>query len=221
MSSPELPPAWSRDPVASETEVRPTRSGSAAPRTDKRKAPRYPISPSFPIKTVLSLADKSVAISGASAPGGRVTLKDGGVRWKDWPATLIDLSATGANLHVNLAAVAFPEDPCRMKFSLGSYRLEIPGTVAHYVCDAHHSICGVQFNFAGAVSEKAFLQILEPVIIGTTLVAAEPVTDAAGRRREDYHGKNSSVLSVWRPHAGGEIHSFDFRLNRYGVRWNA
>ena len=187
---------------------------------DQRKSLRYQISPTFPIKAVLSLVDKSVGLN-PPAGDGKVSLKSNGAGWKDWSGTLVDLSATGANIHVNLAAVAFPDDQCRMKFSLGSYHLEIPATIAHFVCYSHYAVCGVQFNFPGTVSEKAYLQVLEPVIIGTSLapIASEP--DGAGRPREQYAGKNSSLLTITREEEGGGIMSFDFRLNRYGVRWTA
>jgi hypothetical protein len=192
-----------------------------APAADKRKNSRYLISPTFPVKSVLSLVDKSVSVSGGSSAHGKISLKAHNIPWKDYPGTLVDLSTTGANIHVNLAAVAFAEDPCRMKFSLGSYRLEIPGTVAHFVCYAHYAVCGVQFNFPSAVSEKAYLQVLEPVIIGTSLTPVPVEPDSSGHPMEQYLGKYSSLLTIWRVQPGGDIFSFDFRLNRYGVRWGA
>jgi len=190
-----------------------------APAAEQRKSSRYQISPTFPLKAVLSLVDKGVGLHHGGAPHGKISLKGNGAAWKDFPGTLFDLSHTGANVHVNLAAVAFPDDPCRMKFSLGSYQLEIPGTVVHFVSEAHYANCGVQFNFPGAVSEKAFLQVLEPVIIGTSLAPVDAAPDPSGRHREQYTGKNASKLTVWRPYPGGDLDSFDFRLSRYGVRW--
>jgi hypothetical protein len=185
---------------------------------EQRKQARYQINPTFPIKTLLSLRDKNVKLS--AAPQGRVSLRMPGVGWKDWPGTLVDLSASGANLHVNLAAIAFAEDPCRMKFSLGSYHLEIPATVAHFVSYSHYAVCGVQFNFPDPEMEKSFLQVLEPVIIGTSLVPIDPALENLAPGKELYTGKNSSRLLVTRDQPGGRLTGFDFRLNRYGVRWN-
>lgn len=184
---------------------------------DKRKFSRYSINPAFPVKTMLSLMVKG----SGSPPPGKVTLRAGGTHWKDWPATLVDLSASGANVHVNLAAVAFPEDPCRLKLSLGSYQIEIPCTVAHFVTFTANVRCGVQFNFPDDESEKAFMQILEPIMIGTSLALVESKTDTAGRTREVYGGRNMSSLTVTRQQAGGELTSFDFKLNRFGVKWSA
>jgi hypothetical protein len=189
----------------------------AAPESNKRKASRYGINPTFPVKAVLSLIDKN-AHSGV-ASHGKIGFKT--QAWKDWTGTLVDLSATGANMHVNLAAVAFPDDVCRLKLSLGSYKIEIPGTVAHFLCYSQYANCGVQFTFPDAESEKAYFQVLEPVIIGTSLAPVEARADNSGRHKEQYAGKNSSMLTIWRATPGGDVVSFDFRMNRYGVRWSS
>jgi hypothetical protein len=186
---------------------------------EQRKNSRYQVNATFPIRTLLSLRDKSVKLS--TAPQGRVSLRVPASGWKDWPGTLVDLSATGANIHVNLAAVAFAEDPCRMKFSLASYHLEIPATVAHFVSYSHYAVCGVQFNFPDAEAEKSFLQVLEPVIIGTSLSPVDAARENLARDKELYTGTNSSRLLVARDKPGGSLTGFDFRLNKYGVKWNA
>jgi hypothetical protein len=187
---------------------------------DKRKGSRYGISPTFPLKAVLALIDPNARTGSGAVSSGKLTIRSHAAG-KDWPGTLVDLSATGASVRLNLAAVAFPEDPCRIKFSLGSYQLEIPCMVAHFLCDSHFATCGVQFVFPDAETEKAYLQVLEPVIIGTSLTPDVIKPDDSGRQKEQYRGKNSSMLTVWRPFPGGEVTSFDFRMNRYGVRWSA
>ncbi|HVU16522.1 MAG TPA: PilZ domain-containing protein [Candidatus Didemnitutus sp.] len=186
---------------------------------EQRKHSRYQINPTFPIKTLLSLRDKNVKLS--AAPHGRVALRVPGAGWKDWPGTLVDLSATGANIHVNLAAVAFADDPCRMKFSLGSYHIEIPASVVHFVSYSHYAVCGVQFNFPDAETERSFMQVLEPVIIGTSLAPVDPAQEGLAPGREMYAGKNSSRLVITRSPTGGELTGFDFRLNKYGVKWSS
>ncbi len=191
----------------------------AAPVTNKRKAPRYAISPTFPIKTVLSLADQNRNAS--TGRGGRVNTRANFTGGKDWPGTLIDLSATGANIHLSLAAVAFPDDFCRVKFRLGSYQLEIPCTVAHFRSYSQYAMCGLLFSFPDPETEKAYFQLLEPVIIGTSFVPVECSPDRFGRHKEQYGGKSSGLLTVWRQAPGGELTSFDFRMTRYGVRWSA
>lgn len=197
-----------------------TTGQKAVAAANKRRGSRFVISPTFPLKAVLALIDKSGRVSSSIGSSGKVSLKAGGTAWKDWPGTLVDLSSTGANIHLNLAAVAFSDDPCRLKLSLGSYLLEIPCTVAHFRCYSQHATCGLLFDFPDAETEKAYSQLLEPVMIGTSLVPVEARRDASGRHKEQYSGKNSSLLTVWRQSPGGEVTSFDFRMNRYGVRWS-
>ena len=173
------------------------------PATDRRKKTRFAISPSFPLKTVIALCNEAGA-------------EDGGA-WKDWSGTLVNLSAAGAHIQVNLAAVAFPENPCRVKLSLGTFKLEIPGTVAHFVCRSRYAVCGVHFDFSNEGVEKAYFRVLEPVIMGASLAPFDSTPDASGRHKEEFRGKNSSALTVWRESPGGAVTGFDCRLNRFAV----
>ncbi len=196
---------------------------------NKRKGTRFVISPTFPLKAALALIDKSgragVKLGTGTRPSigvnGKVSTKTNSIAWKEWPGTLIDLSSTGANVHLSLAAVAFPDDACRLKLSLGSYQLELPCTVAHFRCYSLHAVCGLLFNFPDPDTEKAYYQLLEPIMIGTSLVPVEAAPDRSGHHKEQYGGKNSALLTVWRQSAGAEVISFDFRMNDYGVRWRA
>jgi len=172
---------------------------TAEPVTDRRKKPRYAISPNFPLKAVLAL------------PGEN----DGA--WRDWPATLVDLSVTGAHVQVSMAAVAFPESQCRLKLSLGTFKVEIPGTVAHYVCSSRLAVGGVQLYFHDPGVEKAYQRVLDAVIIGASLAPAEASQEYSVRYKEEYSGKPSARLTVWREKAGDPVSGFDFRMNRYGV----
>lgn len=192
---------------------------------NKRMSPRFVINPTFPIRATLSLVDKSGRARPPTRPGFRTATRPGfrtktkDLAWKDWTATLIDLSTTGANLHLSLAAVGFADDSCVVKLTLGGYHLEIEGTVAHFRCFTQHARCGVAFNFPDAETQKAYLQLLEPIMIGATLAPVEAKPDRTGLHKEQYTGKNSALLTVWRQAPGGEVTSFDFRMNRYGVRW--
>ncbi len=195
---------------------------------NKRRGSRFVISPTFPLRAILSLVDRSGRANTRPSTGtrpsisaiGKVNTRARSTAWKDWTATLVDLSATGANIHLNLAAVAFADDPCRIKLSLGTYQLELPCTVAHFRSYSQHATCGLVFNFPDAETEKAYFQLLEPVMIGTSLVPVEAKPDRSGRHKEQYRGKNSSLLTVWRLVPGGDVASFDFRMNDYGVRWS-
>ncbi len=183
----------------------PNPAKKADPAADRRKKARYAISPSFPLKVVLALSGEAGQDSGRS--------------WKDWPGTLVDLSASGAHIQVNLAAVAFPDSHCRIRLSLGTFKLELPGTIAHFVCSSRYGVCGVHFDFPDPGIEKAYLRVLEPVIIGASLAPVEATPGYSRRHKEEYGGKISSLLTVWRETPGSEVSGFDFRMNRYGVEW--
>src|SRR5882757_1783372 len=63
---------------------------------------------------------------------------------KDWPGTLVDMSAGGAHIQISMAAVAFIGDSCVLKLSLGAVKIEMRGSLAHYICSARYSVCGVK-----------------------------------------------------------------------------
>ncbi len=169
------------------------------PSPDRRRKARYAISPSFPLKVVLALPDED------------------GDSWKDWSATLVDLSATGAHVEVSMAAVAYPESHCRLKLSLGTFKLEIPGTIAHFICSARLAVGGMQFSFPSQGIEKTYHKVLEPAIIGATLAPVEVSQENSVRYREEYVGKLSARLAIWRERRESPVVGFDFRMNRYGV----
>ncbi len=173
------------------------------PGVERRKKPRHEISPNFRLKALLSLN------SGAE-PGSSGT-------WKDWTATLVDLSATGVHVQLSMGAVAFPGDRCRLKLSLGTFKLEVPGVVAHYICDTRSGVCGVQFDFANEGVEKAFYRVLESVVVGSSIAPVGAKPDETGRYHEQFAGKNFAKLSAWRPAEGGPVTDVEFRMGRYVI----
>ncbi|MEO6994923.1 MAG: PilZ domain-containing protein [Lacunisphaera sp.] len=168
---------------------------------DKRRLPRYPVGDDFIFRT-------------------KLTLFQSGGKGKDWSATPVNLSVTGASVQVSLAAVAFQREKCVLKFSHGDYHLELPGTIAHFRCYSQYSLCGIVFNFPDTESQQAYFQLLEPVAIGGSLKAVDVVQDAPGRPKEQYAaGNGSAALTIWRDEPENAIISFDFRMRQYGVSW--
>ena len=174
---------------------------------NKRRALRYGLNDNFPFKTKLTLYQNS-GVKSAESKG------------KDWSATAVDLSASGANIKLSLAAVAFQREACCLKISRGDYLLEIPGTVAHFRCGAQFSQCGISFNFPNAEVQQAYLQLLEPIVIANSLIPVPAVQDASGRHMDHYGNGTSASLRVWRDAPGGQIVGFDLRMNRFVIRWN-
>jgi hypothetical protein len=181
---------------------------------DKRGAPRYTVGHPFPFKCIVTLIEHDG--EGKPIPSE--------VEGQDWSGRLCNVSATGASVQMHSAAMAIRGEPCRFKLSLDGYLLEIPCTIAHFHCYPQHVLCGVTFKFPDFNIKKAFLQLLEPVSIGATL---EPVDAKKVRQntpelhKEEFRNEGAALLTVWRKGPGGEIQSFDFRMNNYGVRWSA
>lgn len=189
-------------------------SKEAVKDTDKREATRYAVGNPFPFKSIITLI-------GHDGEGHIIPGDDKG---QDWSGRLSNLSATGASMQMNAAAMATRGEPCKFKLSLGEYLLEIPGTVAHLRNCSQYVLCGVAFKFPDFNTQKAYLQVLEPVSIGASLEPVETKAikpDSSGLQKEQYRNAGNALLNVWRPAPGGEIHRFDFRMNDFGVRWGA
>jgi hypothetical protein len=94
-------------------------------------------------------------------------------------------------------------------------KTEVRGTLAHYLCSARHSVCGVAFDFSFAGEDKAYQPILKAIIASTTLKAAATGFEP-GRYREEYEAENGAKLVVWRENkAGGTLVAFDYAIVRY------
>jgi PilZ domain len=180
---------------------------------DKRQIQRYAVGQRFPFKAILNL-------TGHDGEGKPILNDEQG---QDWAGRLVNMSASGASIQVHSAAIGSRGEPCRFKLSLDNYRLEIPGTIAHFRTYPQYTLCGFSFNFPDFETGKAYRQLLEPVSIGASLVpvdAKKVKQDTEGLQKEQYRGTAAALLNVWRQAPGGGIHSFDFRMNDYGVRWS-
>lgn len=180
---------------------------------DKRQLQRYTVGGPFPFKTIVTLI-------GHDGEGNPLS---NGSKGQDWAGRLSNLSATGASIQLHSAAVGIRGESCIFKIRLDEYRLDIPGTVAHFRPYQHYALCGLSFIFPNFETEKAYLQLLEPVSIGASLSAVELKKvrqDTAGLVKEQYVGTGNSKLNVWRQSPTDRIYSFDFLMNDYGVRWS-
>jgi hypothetical protein len=180
---------------------------------DLRQAPRHAVGQTFPFKAVLNLCPHDG--EGNPIPGS----KNG----QDWAGRLTNLSATGANMQLHAAAAAIRGEPCIFKLNLDSYVLEIPSTIAHFRCYPQYTLCGFSFIYPNFETQKAYLQILEPVAIGASLAPVDRKLvqqDDSGLPVEQFAGHSQTLLTVWRQPDGGGIHGFDLRMNLYGVRWS-
>ena len=136
---------------------------------------------------------------------------------KEWSGTLVNVSAAGAYIQISLGAVAYKGDSCVLKLAHGIVKTEVRGTLAHYVCSARHSVCGVSFDFSFAGEDKAYQPIFKAIVASTTLKAGATGFEP-GRYREEYDGADDAKLVVWRENKpGGPVVAFDYRMVRYGA----
>jgi hypothetical protein len=185
---------------------------NAAP-ADNRQAPRHAVGPTFPFKAVVTLA----------AYDGEGNVIEGNNSGTNWAGRLTNLSATGGNIQLSSASAGKRGEPCIFKLSLDTYALEIPSQVAHFRNYPQYALCGFSFSFPDFETQKAYMQVLEPVAIGSTLTPVDPksvLQDLPGLRKEQFSGHAGSVLTIWRQATSNEIHGFDLRMNAFGVRWS-
>jgi len=152
---------------------------------DKRQAERYAVGPTFPFKSVLTLL-------GHDGEGNPIAGSD---RGQDWAGRLTNISATGASMQMHSAAVAIRGEPCHFKLSLDHYLIEIPSTIAFFRFYPQYALCGFKFNFPEFETQKAYLQILEPVSLGASLAPVDPKSfkqDAEGLVKEQYAGDKAA-----------------------------
>ncbi len=182
-------------------------------RGEKRKAQRFEVGHPFPFKAVLT-------VLGNDSEGRSTKNGDGGV---DWAGRLVNLSASGASIQVHSAAIGARGGRCLLTFSRDKYTLKIPGTIAYFRPYPQYVLCGFSFNFSNFETQKAYLQLLEPVSIGAALTPVETKKvkqDTTGLRKEQFKGPTDALLTVNRQIPSNTVNDFDFRMNAYGVRWS-
>jgi len=169
----------------------------------KRKQVRYAVSDDCRLKASIKLrsADQDTAN-------------------KEWPGTVVDMSAEGAHIQISLGAVAYTGDSCVLNLSLGGLKAELRGSLAHYVCSARTSMCGVKFDFSYAGSDKGYQSFYNAIVASSGLTAGQAGNESAGRYREEFRGPGAAKLTVWRNEAGAgaTILGFDYAIARYGAR---
>ncbi len=185
---------------------------AAATSAEKRRAERFAIGPAFPVETVLTLRARDT----------QRNLIDDPRRTQAWGARLKNLSAIGASVYLSTAAIGYRGEECRVKLSLAKHVIEIAGAVVHFRVLPQYSSFGIRFTFTDETTRAAYLQLLEPVKLGALLVRADETKtrqDETGLFREEYDGQAGTKLIVWRPSPNAALQGFDFRMNRYGIRW--
>jgi hypothetical protein len=175
-------------------------SDDAKPNESKRKQVRYMVSDDCRLKASIKLrsADQATAA-------------------KDWTGTVVDMSADGAHIQTSLGAVAAIGDSCVVNLAHSGLKTEIRGVLAHYVCSARHSVCGVKFDFSFPGADKAYQPFFNAITASSGLAAGQAGAESPGRHREEYRGPGQAKLVVWRtePGGGATILGFEYTMARF------
>lgn len=164
----------------------------------KRKQTRYAVSDDCRVKAVIRIYSSDEASAN-----------------KDWAGTLADLSATGAHIQLSMAAVAYKGDSCVLKLAHGAVKTELRGMLAHYVCSARYSMCGVRFDYPNAAELQPWLKA---IMASSTLKGGPTDSDMPGRYREEYKGPGHTKLLVWRDNKPERnLVGFDYTMGRYAA----
>jgi hypothetical protein len=186
-------------------------SQEAIAKKEKRQAERYAVGQAFPVKAVLSITGR--AGGGSTAP----TIAKTSVDWGGW---MLNLSSTGASMQLHPAAITARGERCRFKLTFDGHLLEIDGQVAHFRSHPNYTVCGISLDFPDAETQKAYLQLLEPIVVGASFKAVDPKRvkqDTPDMKKEQYKGDSDTRLTVWRGTDGSSIIGFEVVIGPYSV----
>jgi len=186
-------------------------SAEAMAKKEKRRATRYPVGQAFPVKAVLTIIGRD---------GEGFVVKAPNRSGQDWGGWMLNLSSTGASMQLHPAAVTARGELCRFRLTFENIVLAIDGRVAHFRTHPNYSVCGVSLDFSNKETQKAYLQLLEPVVVGASFKAVESrrvKQDTPDLRKEQYRGDSNTQLTVWRATQGSAIVGFELRIGDYSV----
>jgi PilZ domain len=162
---------------------------------EKRLNRRYVPGTGFPLRTSLHFAGRNC------------------------PAVLQDMSGNGVAVLVGKAVALDPGQMVRLDLELDQHRLEIDTRLAHLQPHDQGFYCGLGLKFGEFQSQQAYLQLLQPVVIGQSLQTMsdhQPVQPEPGFRKQIFIGESDSMLTVTTALANGPaLHSFEFRMSDF------
>lgn len=166
---------------------------------EQRLNHRYIPGASFPLQAQLSLAAYA---------------------WK--PAKVQNISGNGIGLLIGQQAKAPTPQAARVQLLLDGHKLEFNARLTQVRPHPDGIFCGLGLNFADFLTQKAYLQLLQPIAIGQSLqpVAKDRVIQNEPQFiKQIYRGEADSVLTVWLEMTmGTPLHSFEFRMHDYFCR---
>lgn len=167
--------------------------------TDHRLTARYAPGSSFPLQVYLHLVP---------------------YEWR--PSKILNISGSGLNLLTAREARATAGQDLKVKLVLGKFELVLEGRLAHTSLREKGRHCGVSLKFAGFPEQQAYLQLLQPIIIGQSLQAVPPeqiVQDQPQFIKQVYRGAEKAELTAWLAKTPGTpLHRFEFQAHDYFCR---
>lgn len=175
-------------------------SKDAKPKESKRKQARYAVSDDCRLKSSIKLRSADAATAA-----------------KEWPGTVVDMSAEGIHIQISLGAVAYIGDSCSINLAHSGLKAEVRGSLAHYVCSSRYSVCGVKLDFSFGGADKVYQPFFKAIVASSGLTAGQAGIESVGRHREEYKGPDVAKLVVWRNEAGAgaTILGFEYTIARY------
>jgi len=159
---------------------------------------RYKPGSDFPLKTTLYLS------------GGA------------WTVVVQNMSGTGLGVLVDPPAPLAVGQSARVGLELDRHHLDIRARIAHLQPRDDGVLAGMELKFDDFRTQKTYLELLHPVVIGQSL---HPVNvhlvaqDEPGFIKQLYQGQSDFSLLVRREDAAGEpLHSVEFRMSDYSWR---
>ncbi len=143
----------------------------------------------------------------------QATLRHAG---RDYSTKIQDVSSNGVGLLVARDTALSAGHHLRLDLKLGPHRLEIEARIAHVQPGEDGLYVGLGLVFGEFILQKAYLQLLQPVVIGQSLQpmpAERVVQDEPKFIKQVYVGEPDSLLTVRLDRQPGHPpHSFEFLL---------
>lgn len=139
-----------------------------------------------------------------------------------WHAVVQNLSGHGLGVLVDPLTPMSVGKSARVSLELGHHHLDIRARIAHMETREEGLFAGIELKFADFPTQKAYLELVHPVVIGQSLHPEEAphlAQDEPGFIKQSYQGESHFSLMVWREDtAEAPLHSVELRMSHYSWR---
>jgi hypothetical protein len=180
------------------------------PPVERRRAPRFAVSPDFPLKAVLNYVGRDD--TGAPMSNSRHN-------WH-WKGRLIDCSEYGARLQLGPGLRAVIGETCDLRLGVQEFELVVPCHVTNIRGNDEGMVFGLLHDIADPAVLGDYRQFVEIIALGSTLRlrTRTPQPDDSGYFVERYASTRPSSLTVWRHPRTRAVSAFELILKDCQVR---